>query len=134
TVAAIIMGRLGALELATHQVVVNIYFAASTVLIGLSSAGAIRVGQAIGGSRRGRMRVAIVVTHTLIAACGMAAAVAHVAAPDALLRMFTADQAVITLGATLLLALALVQIADGLQFAGAAAIHGAADTRMAALT
>jgi len=66
--AAVMMGWLGPLELAAHQVTINIASTTFMVALGVSLAGSIRVGQYIGARRPSRMRRAALATYVLATA------------------------------------------------------------------
>ncbi len=130
--AAIMMGWLGPLELAAHQVTINIASTTFMVALGVSLAGSIRVGQCIGAQRPVRMRHAALATYLLAAAFMAVCALAFVLLPRALIGLYTRDPEIIALGARLLLVAAAFQVFDGAQVAGVSVLRGAAETRSAA--
>lgn len=128
--SAVMMGWFGALELGTHQVAINIASTTFMVGLGVSIAGSIRVGQHIGaGSPRG-VRRAVIVTYAFAVGSMGVFAVGFVAAPRALLGLYTGDPQIIALGTLLLYAAAAFQVFDGAQVAGISVLRGAADTRV----
>jgi MATE family multidrug resistance protein len=126
---AFMMGWLGPLELAAHQVTINIASTTFMVALGTSMAGAIRVGHHIGARRARRMRRAALATYFLSVGFMGLCALAFVAFPDDLIRLYTRDPEIIRLGAALLLVAAAFQMFDGGQVAGVSVLRGAADTR-----
>lgn len=127
--AAVMMGWLGAVELAAHQVTINIASTTFMVALGVSIAGSVRVGQHIGAGRPDAMRRATLATYLLaIGFMGMCALL-FVTLPHGLIGLYTDDPAIVGVGVQLLLVAAAFQIFDGAQVAGISVLRGAADTR-----
>ena len=128
TVTALI-ARLGALPLATHQIALNTVAFTYMVPLGIASAAAVRVGQALG---RKDPRGATVAGGTAIfigAAFMTLAGVVLLAVPQWIARIYTTDVHVIRNTATLLAAGAAFQLFDGIQSVATGALRGAGDTR-----
>ena len=128
--AAVMMGWLGALELAAHQVTLNIAATTFMVSLGASLAGSIRVGQHIGARRRHAVRRAVLSTYAVCTGFMLCCALVFVLAPRALIGLYTPDAEIIALGSRLLLVAAAFQLFDGAQVAGLSVLRGAADTRV----
>jgi multidrug resistance protein, MATE family len=128
TVTALI-GRLGAVPLASHQIALNTVAFTYMVPLGISSAAAVRVGQAIG--RRDPLRAwhagdtAIFLGAAFMALCSIGLLVF----PRAIARIYTPDATVIRTTVLLLAAGAAFQLFDGLQTVATGALRGAGDTR-----
>lgn len=129
--AAIMMGWIGPLALAAHQVTINIASTTFMVALGVSLAGSIRVGQHIGGRRPRAMRRAALGTYVLSIGFMGLCALLFVAAPRWLIGLYTGDAEIVALGARLLLFAAAFQVFDGAQVAGVSVLRGAAETRSA---
>jgi multidrug resistance protein, MATE family len=130
TLAAIMMGWFGPVELGTHQVTINIAATTFMLALGVSLAGSIRVGQRIGaGDQPGTRRVVLLTYGYATVVMGLTALM-FLLIPEALLRLYTQDPEIIRLGASLLFMAALFQIFDGTQAAGFNVLRGAADTRV----
>ncbi len=127
--AAVMMGWLGSLELAAHQVTINIASATFMVALGVSLAGSIRVGQHIGAHRPRAMRRAAISTYVLAGGFMGLCALGFILMPEGLIRLYTSDPEIVDLGARLLLFAAAFQIFDASQVAGISVLRGAADTR-----
>jgi multidrug resistance protein, MATE family len=127
--AAIMMGWLGTLELAAHQVTINIAATTFMVALGASLAGSIRVGQHIGARRPRAARRAVIATYVVSIGFMLCCALLFVLMPRTLLGLYTPDSEIIDLGVRLLLIAAAFQIFDGAQVAGVSVLRGAADTR-----
>jgi MATE family multidrug resistance protein len=102
------------------------------VPLGLASAGAVRVGQAIGrgdshgAGRAGWTAIAIGVVFMTCAS------LTFVLLPTPIIRLFSADAAVTATGVSLLAIAAAFQLFDGLQGVTTGVLRGAGDTRTAA--
>lgn len=128
--ATFLIGRLGAVQLAGHQIALNVASFTYMVPLGIGSAAAIRVGHAIGArdvhgaARAGWM--------ALFFAAGFMACAGIVlfffARPIA--RVYTPELAVVSAGATLLLVAAVFQLFDGMQVVATGALRGAGNTRV----
>ncbi len=129
--ATLLAGRLGALPLAAHEIALNICGLTFMVPLGVSAAGAVRVGHALG--RGDPLAAGRAGSAALCLGVGFMAASALVllAMPRAILSAFTSDTAVLALGTPLLLVAALFQLFDGLQVVATGLLRGAGDTRTA---
>jgi multidrug resistance protein, MATE family len=130
TIAAIMMGWFGPVELGTHQVTINIAATTFMLALGVSLAGSIRVGQRIGAGDQAGTRRVVLLTYGYASAAMGATALMFLLIPETLLRLYTQDPEIIKLGASLLFMAALFQIFDGTQAAGFSVLRGAADTRI----
>jgi multidrug resistance protein, MATE family len=127
--ASALAGRLQPVALAAHQIALNIASCAFMVPMGLASAGAVRVGHAVG--RRdpdGAERAGWVALLFGVGFMGAAAAL-FVLAPGFLIGAFTADRMVLALGVSLLLVAAVFQLFDGMQGVATGILRGLGDTR-----
>ncbi len=122
-------GRLVPIALAAHQIAIHIAALSFMVPLGISSAGAVRVGHAIGrrdpagAARAGWTALAL---GAVFMAC-MAAA--FVLFPRVLIGGFTRDEGVLRLGASLLAVAAVFQLFDGIQGVATGVLRGLGDTR-----
>ena len=127
--ATALAGRLPAASLAAHQIALN--YAAMTFMVplGVASAGAVRVGHAVGrrdaaaASRAGWTALLFGVVFMTTAA------LVFLLMPRALLRAFTNDVGVLEVGVTLLFVAAVFQLFDGVQGVATGALRGLGDTR-----
>lgn len=126
--AAGLAGTLGPVDLASHQIALNVCALSFMVPLGVSSAGAVRVGQAIGrGDPRGASSSGWTALGLGVAFMAISATV-FVLAPRAIITLFTSDVAVVRTGVTLLYVAAAFQLFDGLQVVAAGNLRGAGDT------
>jgi MATE family multidrug resistance protein len=127
--ATALAGKLDAVSLAAHQVVLNVASLTFMVPLGVASAGAVRVGQAVGrrdpaSARRSGW------TALLLGVLFMASAsLTFLIAPFPLLRVFTPNAAVIATGTSLLIIAAIFQPFDGIQGVATGVLRGLGDTR-----
>lgn len=128
--AALLAGRLGAESLAAHEVVLQVAGTAFMVPLGISSAGAVRVGQAIGrGDPAGAARsgwTALALGVVVMAGSGLT----MLLVPGPILGRFTTDPGVIRTAHSLLIAAAVFQIFDGLQVVGSGVLRGLGETKI----
>jgi len=128
--AALLIGTLGALPIAAHQVAINFASMAFMVPLGMAGAITVRVGNAIGRGDPAGARTAGLVGVGLAAVFGVVSGAIMFSFPEAIARIYTADRAVIELAGRLLLLAAIFQVSDGLQAAAAGALRGLKDTRV----
>lgn len=128
---ALLAGRMGTTELAAHQLVITLASFTFTVALGVSTAGSVRVGLAVGARDREAVRVAGHATFIGAAMVMSCSALAFMTVPSLLARMLTNQPAVIAATLPLFFVAALFQLSDGLQAAGIGTLRGAADTRFA---
>src|ERR1700719_1665444 len=126
---AALIGRLGAVPLAAHQIALNTVAFTYMVPLGISSAAAVRVGQAIGRKDPSGAADAGGTAIFIGAAVMLGATVLLLVFPRAIARMYTPDEAVIRSTTLLLTAGAAFQLFDGIQTVATGALRGAGDTR-----
>jgi MATE family multidrug resistance protein len=127
--ASALAGRLAPVALAAHQIALNLAGFTFMVPFGLASAGAVRVGHAV-GRRDGPAAARAGWTALLFGALFMTwAAVMFLSVPRLLIGAFTADPAVLAIGASLLAVAAVFQLFDGLQGVATGVLRGLGDTR-----
>ena len=126
---ALLLGTLGAVAAAAHQVALNVAGMTFMIPLGLSMATTVRVGHALG---RGDSSAARFSGFTGIGLSGLfmaAMAVLIFTGHQTLARFYTDDPAVVAVAAGLLQLAALFQISDGLQVGALGALRGLQDTR-----
>ena len=127
--ATALAGRLAPASLAAHQISLNLAAATFMVPYGVSSAGAVRVGQAVGRRDPGGVSDAGWTALALGVGFMVTAAAAFLALPRTLLGAFTADRTVIDIGVGVLGVAAVFQIFDGVQGVATGILRGLGDTR-----
>ena len=127
-VATALAGRLEAHLLAAHQIVLNTVSLTFMATYGLSAAGAVRVGHAVGRRDLTGARYSGWVALGIGAAFMGVAAFAFLMVPQPILRIFTSDARVIETGVLLLSVAAVFQLFDGLQAVATGVLRGLGDT------
>lgn len=128
--AAVFAGQISASAMAAHQIAINCAAVTFMVPLGVSSAAAVVVGQAIGrrephlARRRGFIAVALGISFM---AC---AALAFVLIPRPILHIYTNNSQVIGVAVRLLGLAALFQLFDGIQIVSTGALRGLGSTRV----
>jgi MATE family multidrug resistance protein len=127
--ATALAGQLTPVAVASHQIAMNIAAVCYMIPLGLSSAGAVRVGHAVGArdpSRAAAAGWAAILTGVSVMA---ATALLFILIPRTLLGVFTTTEEVLLLGTSLLFVGAVFQLFDGLQGVATGALRGLGDTR-----
>lgn len=127
--ATLLAGRLDAASLASHQIVLNVSSLTYMVPLGVASAGAVRVGQALG---RGEPEAASTSGWTaLLIGSGFmtASGIALLTIARPIIGVFTEDPRVIETTARLFTLAAAFQLFDGVQVVATGVLRGAGDTR-----
>jgi MATE family multidrug resistance protein len=127
--ATVLAGRLPPAALAAHQIAVNIASFTFMVPLGIASAGAVRVGHAIGAKDRPAAARAGWTAFLFGAAFMSCAAASFLLMPRILIGAFTHDAAVLSIGASLLFVGAIFQLFDGTQAVATGVLRGLGDTR-----
>ncbi len=124
-----LIGRLGAVPLASHQIALNMASLTYMVPLGIGSAAAVRVGHALGrkdidgASHAGWTAVA------LGAGFMTCMAIVFCVFPGPIVRIYTPDKNVIAAASKLLFVAAFFQLFDGIQAVTTGALRGTGDTR-----
>ena len=127
--ATALAGRLDPFSLAAHQIALTAASFTFMVPLGVSSAAAVRVGQALGRRDPPAARRAGWTALLLGSSFMLLAAIAFVLFPANVVRLFSSDPRVISSGVLLLYLAAVFQLFDGVQVVAAGALRGAGDTR-----
>src|SRR5881394_132602 len=131
---ALLMGWLGVVQVAGHQVALNLASLTFMVPLGVSSAAAVIVGHAVGrgdaaGVRRSTSAALIVGVGFMLGAGAL-----FVYAPGPLARLYTSDAAVLALAVQLLPIAGVFQVFDGLQVVSIGLLRGLGDTQVPVIT
>ena len=124
----LLMGVLGTVEMAAHQIAITLAALTFMVPLGVASAAAVRVGHAIGAGDESRSREAIRAAYLCGIGFMVMTAVLFLTLPSLLARAFTSDGRVIALAAVLIPVAGVFQVFDGAQAVGAGVLRGAGDT------
>jgi MATE family multidrug resistance protein len=127
--ATMFAGVLGPVPLAAHQIALMACSVWFMVPLGISSAGAVRVGHAVGrGDPAGATRAGWTALGLAMAVTGIGVT-AFLVLPRTIVGAFTADAEVIRMGVILLAVAAAFEFCDGLQVVATGTLRGLGDTR-----
>lgn len=129
-VTALLIGRLGEVPAAAHQIAINVSALCFMIPVGLAEATTVRVGHALGRGNPDGVRRAAFAGFTLALGTQTFSALALLLGNDAIVSLYTRDATVAALAASLLLYAAAFQFPDGVQVLSAGALRGLKDTRM----
>lgn len=128
-VAALLIGRLGAVPLAAHQIALTCASTTFMFPLGVAMASTVRIGQVVGRGQHGLLRP-IGAGAWLVGLVVMAAfTVILVTFGHAIARAFVGDPAVIAIAAKLLVIAGIFQLVDGVQVVGSGLLRGLGDTK-----
>ncbi len=128
--AAYMVGWLGAKQMAAHQIALNVASLSYMVVIGISSAGAIRVSGALGAKNYAEMRDAGIGAIALAFMYMMGTSLAFVIFSSLIPRVYVHDLEVISIASQLLIIAAMFQIFDGVQATSLGVLRGINDIKI----
>lgn len=127
---ALLIGRLGEVPVAAHQVALNVATLCFMLPFGIAEATTVRVGHAFGRGDRSGIRHAAFAGLALALVTQACSALLLALGHAGIAQLYSTDPAVIALGGSLLLYAALFQFPDGVQVVSAGALRGLQDTRV----
>jgi MATE family multidrug resistance protein len=128
--ATALAGRLDPTSLASHNIVLLISSVTYMVPLGIASAGAVRVGQALGRDDPKAASTSGWTAILLGASFMLCSGVTLLTLSRPIIRVFNQDQAVITTTSQLFLLAAAFQLFDGIQVVATGVLRGAGETRL----
>jgi MATE family, multidrug efflux pump len=131
--AVIMIGWFGAKPLAAHQIAINLASISYMVVLGISSAGAILVGNAVGKESIKEIRKAGFTAILLGASFMTMAGIIFISFRNFLPTLYISDREVISIASSLLIIAALFQIFDGIQGVGVGILRGLTDVKIPTL-
>lgn len=129
-VTALLIGRLGEVPAAAHQIAINVASLCFMVPMAVAEATTVRVGHALGRADLPGVRRAALAGYAIVLATQLLSATVLLAGNEAIVSLYTNDAAVAALAASLLLFAAAFQFPDGIQVLSAGALRGLRDTRV----
>lgn len=129
-VSALLIGGMGEVPVAAHQIAVNVGSITFMAALALAEATTVRVGHAVGAGNWSGVRRAVLAGYTIVILCQCVTATGIALGNELIAAIYTRDAAVLALAATLLLYTAAFQISDGIQVVSGAALRGLKDTRI----
>lgn len=129
-VTGLLIGTLGATEVAAHQIALVLASTTFMVPLGVAMATTVRVGHAVGAGDASAVRWAAGAGYAIALFTQTASALAMVLGGGWIAWLFTRDPATAALAATLLFYAAAFQYVDGVQVLSNGALRGLKDTRV----
>ena len=128
--AAIMIGWMGATQLAAHQIGINLASATYMIILGISSAGMIRVAQAAGKKDIEETRAAGFTALIVAIAIMIFFGIMFILLKNILPHFYIEDKEVIELASSLLMIAAIFQIFDGMQATAIGILRGLKDVNI----
>ena len=128
-IIGLLMGMLGTVEMAAHQIAINLASTTFMVPLGVGAAAAVRVGRAVGACDPAAARRAAKIALGLGVGFMTLAAVLFISAPLALAQVYSPDSRVLGLAVLLIPIAGVFQVFDGIQAVAAGVLRGVGDTR-----
>ncbi|MBB6498561.1 MATE family efflux transporter [Pedobacter cryoconitis] len=128
--AAILIGTIGAVEQAAHQVAINLASVTYMLASGIASAATIKTGNNLGKKNFLDLRRSAVASYHAIIAFMSMTAILFVCANHLLPYIYTEDPAVIHIAAQLLIIAGFFQLFDGTQVVGLGVLRGLGDVNI----
>ena len=127
--AVIMIGWIGANELAAHQIAINLASISFMAVLGISQAASIRVGNAMGEQNIVNVRKAGFTGIILGASIMSLAGLTFILLNKSLPTLYINDEVVISIASRLIIIAALFQISDGTQAVGIGVLRGLTDVK-----
>ncbi len=130
TFAAVMVGWIGSNELAAHQIAINLASISYMIILGVSAAGTIRVGYALGKNDKAGIKSAGYSAVLLGMIFMLISATVFVIFNTLLPSLYISDKEVIDISSYLLIIAALFQISDGIQAISIGILRGIMDVKI----
>ena len=128
--SAIMVGWLGSIQLAAHQIAISLASISYMIILGISAAGTIRVGHAIGEKNKTNIRkagfTAVLIGVIFMILSGTTFIIFNKFFPS----LYVSNNQVIEVASKLLIVAALFQISDGIQAIGVGILRGLTDVKI----
>lgn len=128
--AAILIGTIGAVEQAAHQIAINLASVTYMMASGIASAATIKTGNNFGKRNFNDLRKSAIASYHVIICFMSITAILFVCANNLLPFIYTEDQSVITIAAHLLIIAGFFQLFDGTQVVGLGVLRGIGDVNI----
>jgi MATE family multidrug resistance protein len=128
--AAVMIGWIGARELAAHQIAINLATMTYMMASGVSAAAGIRSGNYFGARQLRELRLSAIASYHMVLVLMGAAALIFMFGNRLLPLLYIKEQGVIDIAAHLLIIAAFFQLFDGTQVVGLGILRGMGDVRM----
>jgi len=128
--AVVMVGWLGTAQLAAHQIAINLASISFMAVLGISVAGSIRVGNAVGMKDIAETRRAGFTASLMGASIMLIAGIIFILGRNFLPTLYVNDEVVIAYASSLLIIAALFQLSDGTQAVGIGILRGLTDVKI----
>lgn len=128
--AVVMVGWLGTNQQAAHQIAINLASISFMAVLGISAAGSIRVGNAVGQKDIDETRRAGFTASLLGASVMFCSGVIFILFRNFLPALYVNDEVVISIASSLLIIAALFQLSDGIQAVGIGILRGLTDVKI----
>jgi MATE family multidrug resistance protein len=128
--AAVIMGSIGLVQLAAHQIAINLASITYMMSSGLSAAAAIKSGNYFGAKDHAGLRLSTNASYHVVLVFMCITALIFTVGNHALPWIYTSDTNVIPIAAQLLIIAAIFQLFDGTQVVGLGILRGMGDVNI----
>ena len=129
SIGAIMMGWLGEVALAAHQVAIGLATITYMISLGISQANTIRISHQMGVKDYNALKMAAFASTHLVLVFMSVMGIVFILARNILPYLFTVDTEVIKIASELLIIAAIFQVFDGLQVVMLSTLRGMADVR-----
>jgi MATE family multidrug resistance protein len=129
-IMALLMGWLGVVQVAAHQIALNLASLAFMVPLGVASAAAVIVGHAVGRGDAEAVRRSTVASLLVGAGFMLVTGLLFILVPGTFAGLYTPDAMVLALAVVLLPIAGVFAVFDGLQVVAIGLLRGLGDTRM----
>lgn len=131
--AAILIGTIGAIDQAAHQVAINLASMTYMMASGISAAATIKTGNNFGRNDFSQMRLSAISNYHIVLAFMSITAVLFIGFNEYLPWIYTSDRNVIAIAAQLLIIAGFFQLFDGTQVVGLGVLRGMGDVNIPTL-
>ncbi len=128
--SAIMIGWLGSTQLAAHQIALNLASVTYMIILGIASAGTIRVGEFLGEKNMNKVRQAGFTAFGIAISIMFCFGISFIILKNILPQFYVNDFEVMKIASTLLIVAALFQIFDGMQATGIGVLRGLMDVKI----
>ena len=129
----VIIGQISKTEQAAHQIAINLISVTYVTIMGVSTAGMIRVGQALAYKSRVRVWLAGISTIVLAMLIMLLPTMAFLLFPGSIVALYINDPAVVGIATTLVFFAGLFQLADAAQASGISMLRSLNDVKVPSL-
>lgn len=132
-VTALLIGKLGVVDVAAHQIALNVASASFMIPLGVALATTVRVGNAVGAGDVSAVRWAMKAGLCLVLITQTLSAMLLIFGGKLISGWYTDDAAIANLAASLMVYAAIFQYPDGIQALSGGALRGLKDTTVPAI-